>query len=69
MAQTGPSIIILLIIILPLIPTIAFWLGMFREMMNNDNLPPGSKEIWMWLFLFFNVFAAMFYYVNVYKER
>jgi hypothetical protein len=69
MAQQGPSILILLIITLPLIPTIAFWLWMFREMMNNDSLPPGSKENWTWLFLLLNVFAAMLYYVNEYQKR
>ena len=68
MAQANPSILILLIIILPL-PLIVFWVWMFRDMINNDNLPGNVKDYWMLLFIFLNVFAAMVYYVNVYKKR
>lgn len=65
MVQPIPSIIIPLIIILPLI---VFWLWMFREMMNNDNLPSSSKDYWTLAFIFMNVFAAVFYYVNEYRK-
>ena len=68
MAQANPSILILLIIILPL-PLLVFWGWMFREMINNDNLPNGTKNYWTLLFIFLNIFAAMLYYVNVYKDR
>ena len=68
MAQTNPSILIVLIIILPL-PLLVFWAWMFREMINNDNLPNDTKSYWTFLFIFLNIFAAMFYYVNVYKDR
>jgi len=68
MAQTNPSILIVLIIILPL-PLLVFWAWMFREMINNDNLPNDTKSYWTLLFIFLNIFAAMFYYVNVYKDR
>ncbi len=68
MAQANPSILILLIIILPL-PLLVFWAWMFREMINNDNLPVDAKNYWTLLFIFLNIFAAMFYYVNVYKNR
>ena len=69
MAQSNPSIFILLIILLPLITVLTFWAWMFREMIHDDNLPPGSKDYWTLMFLFLNVFAAMLYYVNEYKKR
>lgn len=68
MAQANPSILILLIIILPL-PLLIFWAWMFREMINNDRLPSDSKNDWTLLFIFLNIFAAMLYYANVYKDR
>ncbi len=68
MAQANPSILILLIIILPM-PLLVFWAWMFREMINNDNLPNDTKNYWTLFFIFLNIFAAMFYYVNVYKDR
>jgi hypothetical protein len=66
MVQPIPSIIIPLIIILPLI---VFWLWMFRDMINNDNLPSSSKDYWLLAFIFMNVFAAVFYYVTEYRKR
>jgi len=68
MAQANPSILILLIIILPL-PLIVFWAWMFREMINNDNLPGSSKDYWLLLFIFLNIFAAVYYYVTEYRKR
>ncbi len=68
MAQTNPSILILFIIILPL-PLIVIWLWMFRDMINNDNLPGSSKDYWMLAFIFLNVFAAVYYYVTEYRKR
>ena len=66
MAQPIPSIVIPLIISLPLI---VFWLWMFWDMVNNDNLPGSTKDSWMLAFIFMNVFAAVFYYVNEYRKR
>ncbi len=42
---------------------------MFRDMINNDNLPSSEKTYWMLAFLFMNVFAAVFYYVTQYRKR
>jgi uncharacterized RDD family membrane protein YckC len=63
-------------IVIPLItgliialPLIVFWLWMFRDMINNDNLPSSSKDYWMLAFIFMNVFAAVFYYATVYRNR
>ncbi len=58
---TVSSIVISLMIILPVI---TFWLWMFQDMMNNDNLPSESKNNWTLAFLFGNVFAAAFYYAT-----
>lgn len=56
-----PPLIFTAIVILPLI---TFWLWMFQDMMNNDNLPSESKNNWTFAFVFGNVFAATFYYAT-----
>jgi amino acid transporter len=61
MTQPIPQIIIPLIITLPLI---AFWVWMFQDMVNNDNLPSDTKNTWALAFLIANVFAATFYYAT-----
>ncbi len=58
----------LIIILLP-VPLFAFWLWMFRDMINNDRLPGNSRNTWMLLFVFMNVFAAIWYYVAEYRNR
>jgi hypothetical protein len=60
------SLLILLAIVVPLV---AFWLWMFREMLRNDRLPDNVRVMWMAAFLFLNVFAAGAYYVSEYKDR
>ncbi len=55
-----------LIVILPLL---AFWLWMFREMLINNNLPTNSKDYWTLAFVFLSIFAACLYYVNEYRRR
>jgi low temperature requirement protein LtrA len=69
--HSGPSIslpqfLLPLAIILPLI---AFWLWMFRDMLNNRYLLDNERNTWTVLFIFLNVFAALLYYVNVYRNR
>jgi len=67
----------LIIVLLPIVPLL-FWLWMFWDMTNNDTLPQcfftftrGSNSTFDWwvAFIFLNVFAAIFYYVNVYRNR
>lgn len=67
----------LIIVILPLVPLL-FWLWMFWDMTKHDNLPQcfitftrGSNSTFDWWvsFIFLNVFTAMVYYVNVYRNR
>lgn len=50
------------------LPLIAFWLWMFRDMTNNDRLTSSEKYTWTWLFIFLNVFAAVFYFIE-YRYR
>jgi hypothetical protein len=52
-----------------ILPMLAFYLWMFREMANNDRLSPDERYKWMWAFIFFNVFAAAVYYVYEYRNR
>ena len=67
----------LIIVILPIVPLL-FWLWMFSDMSNNVNLPQcfitftrGSNSTFDWwvVFIFLNVFAAIFYYVAVYRNK
>jgi hypothetical protein len=68
MAQLGP--LISLIVILPLI---AFWAWMLNDMLQNDRVPGlltnDARLDWTVAFLLFNVFAAVVYYVLVYRQR
>jgi hypothetical protein len=52
-----------------LVVCLAFWGWMFRDMVNNDRLASIEKNTWLWLFLLLNVFGAMIYYANVYRDR
>ena len=52
-----------------ILPLIAFWLWMFRDMVNNRCLLTNEKNTWTLLFIFLNVFAAILYYANVYRNR
>ena len=61
-----PQFLASLAIILPLI---AFWLWMFHDLLNNRYLLDNERNTWTILFIFLNVFAALLYYVNVYRNR
>lgn len=52
-----------------LLPVIAFWLWMFRDMLDNSDLPRNAKESWTFAFIILNVFAAAIYYGTIYKNR
>jgi hypothetical protein len=72
--MNAPMVLAPLILILPLV---AFYLWMFRDMLHNDYLGPppfvvspvnGARYNWMFDFMFLNVFAAAIYFVNEYRN-
>ena len=52
-----------------LIVGLAFWGWMFRDMIDNNELPASVKQNWVFAFIIFNVFAAVVYYVQEYRSR
>lgn len=58
-----------LIPLILMVPLIAFWLWMFRDMLANEDVTPGERQNWTFAFIFLNVFAAAVYYGGVYKNR
>jgi hypothetical protein len=48
---------------------IAFWLWMFVDMANNEYIAPESKNTWFVLFVFLNIFTALWYYAVEYRNR
>jgi hypothetical protein len=71
---------VMLRLALTLIPLalLAFWLWMFADMTKNDNLPEclvsftngrDARLDWKIAFIFLNLFAAIVYYFNVYRNR
>lgn len=68
MAQPGPLISLILVLTL-----IAFWAWMLNDMLQNDRLPGlltnDARLDWTIAFVLFNVFAAVVYYVLVYRQR
>lgn len=60
------------LIVIPLIislPFVVFWLWMAWDLGGNDDMTSNEKFYWTLAFIFMNVFAAVFYYVNVYRIR
>ena len=55
--------------LIPVILCIAFWSWMFWDMTNNEYLPPNTRNYWLFAFLFLNVAAAAYYYVNEYRRK
>lgn len=58
---------------------ISFWLWMFNDMINNDEIPssdpaghrwpPVAKNQWIICFIILNIFAAGYYYFTVYRDH
>lgn len=65
MAQYGPQLISLLIIL----PLLIFWFVMFRHMLQNDTLPNVAKDYWTVAFVLLSIAAAVYYYATVYERR
>ncbi len=51
------------------IPLIAFWIWMFRDMLNNRDLSDTARNGWIIAFIFLNAFAAVVYYVYEYRNK
>lgn len=67
----------LVVTLLPL-SLLAFWAWMFADMAKNENLPPcfvtftngrDPRFDWNVAFVFLSIFAAIYYYVNEYRDR
>ncbi len=48
---------------------LTFWVWMFWDMTKNEDLAPNAKNTWTLLFVFASIFAAIYYYANVYRNR
>jgi len=57
-----------LISLTAILPVIVFYLWMFRDMTNNDDLPASAKYNWTLALIFLNVAAAIFYFIE-YRYR
>ena len=58
-----------LIPMLAILPLLAFWMWMFSDMSKNDNLRSRSRSDWTLAFIVFNIFAAIVYYFDEYRNR
>ena len=63
------TVLIGLIPLIVVAPLIVFWAFMFKDMLNNVNMPGVFKQYWMVAFILLNIPAAIFYYYTVYKSR
>lgn len=62
LVQLIPSLLILIV-------GLAFWGWMFRDMLDNNDLPTSAKQTWTFVFILLNLFAAVVYYVQEYRPR
>ncbi len=46
-----------------------FWVWMAWDMSRNEHLRVTNKYYWTLAFIFLNVFAAVYYYVNEYRYK
>ncbi|MGI8688473.1 MAG: hypothetical protein ACR2M3_07820 [Thermomicrobiales bacterium] len=67
--MTPSTLLIGLVPLVVVIPLIVFWAFMFKDMLNNDNMPSIFKPYWMMAFVLLNIPAAIFYYYTVYRDR
>lgn len=67
----------LIIVLIPFLLEI-FWLWMFLDMTNNQDLPecfirigkvPNPKTDWAFAFVFMNIVAALFYWWEIYRKK
>jgi hypothetical protein len=68
--SAAPSTLLIgLIPLIVVVPLIVFWVRMFKDMLNNDNLPSIFKPYWLIAFILLNIPAAVFYYYVVYRSN
>jgi hypothetical protein len=67
--STLRTVLIGLVPLIVIVPLVVFWVWMFKDMMNNDDLPSVFKPYWLMAFILLNIPAAVFYYYTVYKSR
>ena len=65
----GTFSLVQLIPVILLLPLLVFWAWMFRDMLNNDNLPSSAKNGWTFAFILLSIFAAVIYYFQQYRGR
>lgn len=63
------NLLVALISIIAVSLMLAFWVWMFWDMANNDNLPSNAKTNWTLVFVFASIFAAIYYYTYEYRNR
>jgi hypothetical protein len=66
MLQPLPQFVIPILVSLTIL---SFGAWMFRDMVANDEIPGEAKPTCTFAFVFLSLFAAIFYYVNVYRHR
>ena len=69
LAIASSTLLIGLIPLLVVVPLIVFWAWMFKDMMNNIDVPSVFRPYWMMAFILLNIPAAVFYYYAVYRNR
>ena len=67
--MTPSTLLIELVPLVVIVPLIVFWAFMFKDMLNNDNMPSIFRPYWMMAFVLLNIPAAIFYYYTVYRDR
>jgi hypothetical protein len=55
--------------VVAVLPLVAFYAWMFRDMTRNPYLTPEERTRWLWFFVLFNVFGAAVYYAAEYRNR
>ena len=58
-----------LIPLLIVVPLAFFWVRMFKDMLNNYDVPGVFRPYWTMAFILLNIPTAIFYYITVYKNR
>jgi hypothetical protein len=52
-----------------ILPLETFWAMMAKDMVMNEELIGRERNTWIFLFLFSNIFAAIWYYMSRYRDR